>query len=160
MAILLADQPFLRGLHAGDVARLADAAVAISVPAGHRFFDEGSRAENFWLLTSGRVALDVQRPGRPPLVVDTLGAGDVIGMSWLSPPFQWQFGARATEPVTGFELDGMAVIALCDSDPGFGYSLTRRMLAVASRRLQATRRRLVDALDDSQPEDDDPGQNR
>ncbi len=142
--ILLGDQPFLRGLPAGDLARLADTTVTISVPAGHRLFEAGSRAEKFWLLTTGHVALDVGLPGRARLDVETLGPGEVLGLSWLSPPYQWQVNARATEPVTALQLDGLAVIALCDSKPAFGYQLTRRMLEVSERRLQATRRRLLE----------------
>jgi len=150
--MLLASHPFLRGLPADDVARLADATEPISLPAGHRLFEQGSRAEKFWLITSGQVALDLQCPGRAPVIVETIGAGEVIGISWLSPPFKWEVGARATEPVTGFEIDGRTVMALCDSEPLLGYRLTRRMLAVVSRRLQATRRRLLDAFGDDQPE--------
>ena len=95
---VLADHAFLRGMPAELVALLADAAAPISVPAGHRLFDEGAPAENCWLLTGGQVALDLPMPGRPNLIVETLGSGDVIGFSWLSPPHEWQFGAQVLEP--------------------------------------------------------------
>ncbi len=143
-ASVLADHAFLRGMPHGDVALLAGAAVAISVPAGHRLFDEGTPAENCWLLTAGQVALDLPTPGRPNLIVETLGSGDVIGFSWLSPPHEWQFGAQVLEPTTAFELNGPAVQALCDDYPQLGYQLAMRMLAAAVRRLQATRIRLLD----------------
>ena len=143
-ASVLADHAFLRGMPPGDVALLAGTAVAISVPAGHRLFDEGAPAENCWLLTAGQVALDLPMPGRPNLIVETLGRGDVMGFSWLSPPHQWQFGAQVLEPVTAFQLDGPAVQALCDDHPELGYQLATRMLAAAVRRLQATRIRLLD----------------
>jgi CRP/FNR family transcriptional regulator, cyclic AMP receptor protein len=143
-ASLLAGHAFLRGMPPADVALLADAAVAVAIPAGRRLFDEGAPAENCWLLTAGQVALDLPTPGRPNLIVETLGSGDVIGFSWLSPPHQWQFGAQVLEPVTAFELDGPTVQALCDAHPGLGYQLATRMLAAAVRRLQATRIRLLD----------------
>jgi CRP/FNR family transcriptional regulator, cyclic AMP receptor protein len=143
-ASVLADHAFLRGMPPGDVALLAGAAVAVAVPAGHRLFDEGTAAENCWLLTAGQVALDLHMPGRPNLIVETLGSGDVIGFSWLSPPHQWQFGAQVLESATAVELDGPAVQALCDGHPGLGYQLAMRMLAAAVRRLQATRIRLLD----------------
>jgi CRP/FNR family transcriptional regulator, cyclic AMP receptor protein len=140
----LAGHAFLRGMPAEQVALLGRLAAPISVPAGHRLFEEGGCAENCWLLTAGQVALDLPMPGRANLIVETLGAGDVIGFSWLSPPHQWQFGAETLEPTTAFELDGPAVQALCDAHPELGYQLATRMLAAAVRRLQATRIRLLD----------------
>jgi hypothetical protein len=68
----------------------------------------------------------------------------VVGLSWLSPPYEWQFSAVAVEATGAFEMDAAAVIALCDSRPQLGYQVTRRMAAVASRRLHATRIRLLD----------------
>jgi CRP/FNR family transcriptional regulator, cyclic AMP receptor protein len=143
-AMALADHAFVRGMSPDHVARLADAAAAVSVPAGHRFFEEGGDATRFWLVTAGHVALDLRKPGQADLIVETLGGGDVLGLSWLSPPYEWQFGAVAVEATAAFELDGQAVIALCDSRPEFGYQITRRMAAVASRRLHGTRIRLLD----------------
>jgi CRP/FNR family transcriptional regulator, cyclic AMP receptor protein len=140
----LAGHAFVRGMPPDYVARLADAAVAVSVPAGHRFFDEGGRATKFWLVTAGHVALDLRKPGQANLIVETMGGDDVVGLSWLSPPYEWQFGAVAVEATAAFEMDGAAVIALCDGRPEFGYEVTRRMAAVASRRLHATRIRLLD----------------
>jgi CRP/FNR family transcriptional regulator, cyclic AMP receptor protein len=143
-AMALTNHAFVRGMLPAHVALLADAAVAVSVPAGHRFFEEGGNATRFWLVMSGHVALDLRKPGQADLIVETLGGGDVVGLSWLSPPYEWQFGAVAVAATVAFEFDGPAVIALCDSQPELGYQITRRMAAVASRRLHATRIRLLD----------------
>jgi len=143
-AAALADHAFLRGMPPDEVAWLARAAVAVSLPAGRRLFDEGAPAEKCWLLTSGQVALDLHMPGQANLIVETLGPGDVLGFSWLSPPHQWQFGAEAVEPTDAFELDGATVKALSDSHPELGYQLVLRFLATAVERLQATRIRLLD----------------
>ncbi len=139
-----AGHPFLRGMRGDDVARLADVAVAVLVPAGHRFFSEGGRAGTFWLVTDGHVALDLRAPGRPNLIVETLGGGDLLGLSWLSAPYQWQFGAEAVEPTAAFELDGVAVRTQCDAHPEFGYQVIRRVTAVAARRLHGARIRMLD----------------
>jgi CRP-like cAMP-binding protein len=140
----LAGHAFLRGLTAQQAARLAEVATAIAVPAGHRFFHEGGQATRFWLIRTGQVALDLQVPGRPRLIVETLGPGDELGLSWLSESMQWQLGAAAQVPTTAFELDGPAVRGLCERDCELGWELARRMLTVASGRLQAARIRLVD----------------
>jgi CRP/FNR family cyclic AMP-dependent transcriptional regulator len=141
---VLAGHAFLQGMTAEQVAKLAQATTAISMAAGHRFFEEGGLAERFWLIRTGHVALDVHVPGRARLIVETIGDGDLIGLSWASLPRQWQYGAEAIQPTTAFELDAAAVIALCDADPALGYQLTRRLMAVAARRLHAARIRMMD----------------
>lgn len=135
---------FLRGLAERDVARLAEVASRLDLPAGHRLFDVGDTADRFWLVQNGLVELDLVVPGRGRLTVETLGMGDVIGWSWLFPPYQWRFGAVVTRPLHGFELDGRAVRAMCMQDRELGYDLTQRFLAVVLHRLQASRVRLMD----------------
>jgi CRP-like cAMP-binding protein len=148
---VLADHAFLRGMPAEDVARLAETAAEVSVPAGHRFFEEDGEAGRFWLIRNGHVALDLHVPGRRRLIVETVGGGDVIGLSWVSPPRRWQFGAEAVEPTAAFELDAAAVRARCDSYPALGYQITRRLMDVAAARLQATRIRMLDLYSAGRP---------
>ena len=140
----LAGHQFTRGMPADYVAALSGAAKHIKVPARYRLFDEGGIADRFWLIQAGQVALDMSVPGRGLVVIETLGMGDVIGWSWLYPPYQWRLGAVALRPTQAFEVDGPAVRQMCAADAGFGYELTRRFLAVVVHRLQATRTRLID----------------
>jgi len=140
----LAAHSFARGLDDRQVAQLAARAAGIHVPAGERFFDEGGPAARLWLIRTGRVALDLRVPGRGRLIVETLGPGDELGLSWLSPAAQWQFGAVAQEPVSAFELASAAVVELCEADHELGYQLTRRLLGTAISRLQAARIRILD----------------
>jgi CRP/FNR family transcriptional regulator, cyclic AMP receptor protein len=144
IAARLADHAFLRGLPDHYVTSLAAAATEVSVPRGHRFFEEGGRARRFWLITHGLVALDLAAPGRAPLIVETLGPGDLMGISWLSPPHEWQYGAAAVEPTRAFELDGTAVLAMCETHPAFGYQFFVRLMQVAAARLQSSRVRMLD----------------
>lgn len=141
---VLGAHAFLRGMPAEHVALLAETAAVVSVSAGFRFFEVGGRAARLWLISSGRVALDLDVPGRTRLIVETVGSGDVIGLSWLFPARQWQFGAEAIQDTVAFELDGAAVSALGDRHPELGGQVTGRMMTVAATRLQATRIRLLD----------------
>jgi CRP/FNR family transcriptional regulator, cyclic AMP receptor protein len=143
-ATALAGHAFAAGLSSQHIDRLAGLATAIEVPAGQRIFSEGQPAARLWLITSGRVALDLEMPGRGPLLVETLGPGDELGLSWLGPIPQWQFGAVAQLPTTALELQSAAVQALCDSDHELGYQLTSRLLRTAVSRLQAARIRILD----------------
>jgi CRP/FNR family transcriptional regulator, cyclic AMP receptor protein len=140
----LAAHRFATGLSASQLELLAARASAVYLPAGQRIFEEGGPATKLWLISTGRVALDLRVPGRGRLIVETLGAGDELGLSWLSPMAQWQFGAAAQLSVSAFELASAAIIELCENDHDLGYQLTRRLLGTAIARLQAARIRILD----------------
>jgi CRP/FNR family transcriptional regulator, cyclic AMP receptor protein len=146
----LGGHAFLRGMPDGYVGVLARACRVTQVPAGYRFFAEGDQADQFWLVTSGHVVLDLHPPGGR-LVVETLDKGDLLGLSWLVPPYEWQFGATAVQDTIAFELDAATVRASCDADPGLGFELLRRVMSAASSRLQAARIRMLDLYAASGP---------
>ncbi|MBO0826532.1 MAG: cyclic nucleotide-binding domain-containing protein [Streptosporangiales bacterium] len=141
----LTRHPFLRGLSDEHAALLAGVAEQVHVPAKQRLLEEGEVADRFWIVDGGGpVSLDQFVPGRGHLVVETLGMGDVIGWSWLFPPYRWRFGAVARGPLDAVEFDGRAVRHMCADDEVLGYELTYRFLAVVLNRLQATRMRLLE----------------
>jgi CRP/FNR family transcriptional regulator, cyclic AMP receptor protein len=140
----LAAHPFAAGLTAGQVERLGALAGTAEVLAGQRLFEEGGQAACLWLIRSGRIALDLLVPGRDRLIVETVGPGDELGLSWLMPAAQWQFGAIAQDTVTLFEFSSAAVANLCETDHELGYQLSRRLLTTAISRLQAARIRILD----------------
>jgi CRP-like cAMP-binding protein len=145
----LATHPFLHNMFGDHLAILAETAADVTFPARHRLFEDGGGASRFWLIQSGHVALDLHVPGQGRMTIDSVGMGDLLGWSWLFPPYRWAFGAVAVSPVEAFEFDGRAVRACCESDPVLGYELTRRLAHVVAKRLQATRVRLITAS--SQP---------
>jgi CRP-like cAMP-binding protein len=140
----LASHRFAAGLTVSQLGRLAAIASSIEVAAGTRMFEEGGQATSLWLIRTGRIALDLHVPGRDRLIVETLGPGDELGLSWLLPPARWQFGAVAQVGVSAFELSCAAMTWLCESDHELGYQLTRRLLGTAIGRLQAARIRILD----------------
>jgi CRP-like cAMP-binding protein len=141
---MLAGQPFLGGLTDRQLDRLSLCSMRSMFHAGNRVFREGDRADRFWLIRNGSVALDTNLPGRGDVVVETLGADAVLGWSWLFPPYRWHFGAVAIDTTLTIELDGPGVRELCSKDPDLGYELTLRFMRVVVQRLQATRLRLLD----------------
>jgi CRP/FNR family cyclic AMP-dependent transcriptional regulator len=141
----LVAHPFLSGMSRDHLAVLAEAAADVSFPARHRLFEDGGHATRFWLIQSGYVALDLHVPGQGRVQIDTIGMGELLGWSWLFPPYTWAFGAVAASPVEAFEFDARAVRACCASDSELGYEVTRRLARVVASRLQATRVRLINA---------------
>jgi CRP/FNR family transcriptional regulator, cyclic AMP receptor protein len=108
------------------LAVLAEAASDAVFPAGHRLFEDGGNATHFWLIAP-------------------IGMGELLGWSWLFPPYRWAFGAVAASPVKAFEFDGRLVRARCAADPALGYEVTQRLAHVVAKRLQTTRVRLITA---------------
>jgi CRP/FNR family transcriptional regulator, cyclic AMP receptor protein len=145
----LAAHPFLHGLSRDHLAVLADTACDVSFPVRHRLFEDGGSATRFWLLQSGHVALDLHVPGQGRMTIETIGMGELLGWSWLFPPYRWAFGAVAASPVEAFEFNAREVRARCESDPVLGYEITTRLARVLAKRLQSTRVRLITAS--SQP---------
>ena len=144
-AATLATHPFLHGISRDHLAMLAQAASDVTVPARHRFFEDGGHATHFWLVQSGHVTVDVHVPGQGRVPIDSIGMGQLVGWSWLFPPFTWAFGAVAASPVEAFEFDARAVRAFCACDPALGYEVTWRLAQVVTKRLRTTRSRLITA---------------
>jgi CRP-like cAMP-binding protein len=140
----LAREPFLNGMRSVGLRRLATAARFTEFPAGRRIFSESDPAERFWLVREGTVIVDLRVPRRGPVIIDTFGAGSVLGWSWLFRPYQWHFGGVAATPVRAVEFDGRLVRTLCAVDPSLGYELTRRFAGLVVERLEATQSRLTE----------------
>ncbi|MCX4904023.1 Crp/Fnr family transcriptional regulator [Streptomyces sp. NBC_00878] len=109
-----------------------------------RLFEEGARADRFWIVRDGTVALDMHVPGHRTPVIETVGKGDLVGWSWLFEPYVWQLGAVAMTPVRAYEFDAVAVRLMCDDNAEFGRAIGRWVGRVLSHRLNAARARLVD----------------
>ncbi|MER6050207.1 cyclic nucleotide-binding domain-containing protein [Streptomyces sp. BHT-5-2] len=124
--------------------RLTEIAHEVSLPRATRVFEEGRRADRFWIIGTGRVALDQHVPGRRAAVVETLGRDELLGWSWLFPPYLWHLGAETVGPVEALEFDAVLVRALCEDDPVLGRAVYRYVAETVAERLHGTRVRLLD----------------
>lgn len=139
---LVSQHPFLTGMSAHQLGILSDCALQSHFEAGQLIFREGDPADRFYLIIRGKVALESQT-NRGRTLIQTIGAGDVLGWSWLFPPYFWHFDARALEPVDAIFIYGTRLREECESDHDLGYELTRRMAQVMLQRLHATRQQLL-----------------
>jgi CRP-like cAMP-binding protein len=122
---------------------VASTAQQVQVEAGRAIFEEEQHAAGCWLIQAGQVELSTYVPGRGPVVVQTLGSGDVLGLSWLVSPYRWDFTATAVEPTTATKLDTDRLRQLAADDPALGYPLVLALFGELLSRLQSTRARLL-----------------
>jgi CRP/FNR family cyclic AMP-dependent transcriptional regulator len=141
---LLAEHPFFKGLEPTYLSFIAGCGANVTFQAGEYIFREGDPADHFYIIRHGRVQREIFAPERGPLPIDTLAAGDVLGWSWLFPPYRRFSDARALELTRAIALDGACLRDKCDEDHHLGYELMRRLAPLAMRRLQATMLQLLD----------------
>jgi CRP-like cAMP-binding protein len=140
---LLSAQAVFRELEAADLDLLAGCSRNAVVPAGTLLAREGDPADGCFVIRRGRIALQLHGPGAP-LVLDTVGAGEVVGWSWIFPPYRWTADVLALERAHIVTIDGRCLRDKAENDPAFGYRLMKQLANVMARRLETTRLRLLD----------------
>lgn len=125
-------------------ARLMELSAEVSFPEDTRIFEAGGRADRFWVIRSGAVSLDQRLNPIQRVTVASLGAGDLLGWSWLFPPYRWDFGAEAFSPVRAYEFEGARVTALFEEDPSLGFFVLRSVAEILAHRLEMTRGQLME----------------
>jgi CRP-like cAMP-binding protein len=140
----LPEHPFFKGLDADLIEFLAGCARNVHFKEGEILFREGDKADTFYVIRKGRVAIQVHNPAGGGMIFDTADAGDVVGWTWLVPPYKWVFDASASEDTSAVAFDGACLRGKCEADPAVGYALMNRVMLVMYDRLQAARMRLLD----------------
>jgi len=141
---LLLAHPFLAGIDPQFGRLLVGCAKNVRFAAGEFLFHESDPADEFYLIREGMVALEVSVPGRAPLVISTIGEGDLVGASWLVAPYRWNSDARATTPVRAFSLDAACLRRKSEEDHHLGYEMMKRLMQVMVNRMHAARQQLLD----------------
>ena len=150
--VLIAQQPFFKGLNPQQLQLLAGSALEMRFETGTTIFEEGSPANRFYLILTGRVELSSEMQDRNVIPIQTLGSGDDLGWSWLFPPFSMHFSARALEPTTTVFFYAPRLREQCEQDHELGYQIMKRIAEVATQSLRATQRRLMQYIDKNIPE--------
>jgi CRP/FNR family transcriptional regulator, cyclic AMP receptor protein len=146
---ILAAHPFFKGMDPRYTQLVVGCAANVRFDAGEFIAREGTRADHFYLIRAGRIALETFVPGRGGRAVQTLGEGDILGWSWLVPPYNWRFDVRASEMTRAIVFDGKCLREKCERDHELGYEMQKRVIAVLGQHLDATRFRLLDVYADA-----------
>lgn len=137
--------PFLNDLTPDLTEKLLKGSDVKTFQAGDVIFRQGEPANRFYLILSGKVALETPSSDIGMVQIQAIEGGDVLGWSWLFPPFAWNFQARAIESTRAICCDGAWLLNLAEENPKFGYQLMKRISRIVINRLQITRQRLIES---------------
>lgn len=140
----LSSHAFFSGMDKKYVGFLANSVAELQIGKGEVLFHQGERADKFYLMLQGKVAIQVPALVGPVLEIQVLGKDQILGWSWLISPYRWHFLARAVEDSTILEFDGSVILAHCEEDPRFGYELFKRFAGLMSERLDSARQKMMD----------------
>jgi CRP-like cAMP-binding protein len=141
---IVSEHPFFAALDEAFCQLVCGCAKNVVFEAGRYLFHEGDPADQFYLLRHGTVALQIASPGRGAVTFQTLGEGEIAGVSWLIPPYRWAYDAKALEPIRAIAMDASCLRQKCEADHDLGYELMKRFMSVLIQRLQATRIQILD----------------
>jgi CRP/FNR family transcriptional regulator, cyclic AMP receptor protein len=139
----IALHPFLAGMNQMQLALLTDCAMATHFQKGQTILCEGEFANRFYLIETGKVVLESGEGFGDPVIIETIGPGNLLGWSWMFPPYVWHFTARAAEPTDAIFFYGTILREYCERDPSLGYELFKRITPIMLKRLQAARRKML-----------------
>lgn len=136
--------PLFVGLSDSNIDLLSRSATEETYESRELIFHEGDEADRFYLIVSGTVAVEIFAHDRGPFTIQTVGAGEVLGWSWLVEPYRWHFDAQATTPTTVISFDARLVRENLERHQDFGFKMMKRFLPIIVERLQAARLQLLD----------------
>ena len=141
---VLTEHPFFKGISDDHLEFLVSVARPLHVESNRFLFRQGSAADCFLVLHRGDMAIELHVGARGARIIQTVSPGEVVGWSWLYPPYRWMFDGRALTTVDCLCLDGEAVRTRMEEDHEFGYEVFRRFGEVIVEALNRTRLQLLD----------------
>jgi len=141
---IIREHPFFSELDEGFCKLVGGCAKNVRFAVGEYLVNEGKAADEFYLLREGRVSLELTAPGSGHISIQTLGKGEIVGVSWLFPPYRWTYDAKAIEPVRAIAIDAACLRRKCEADHDLGYEMMKRFVPILVQRLQATRLQMLD----------------
>uniref|UniRef100_A0A832MKZ8 Cyclic nucleotide-binding domain-containing protein n=1 Tax=Eiseniibacteriota bacterium TaxID=2212470 RepID=A0A832MKZ8_UNCEI len=141
---ILAEVEFFRGMKQEHLALVAGCAQNVRYDRGEFAGRVGDPADKFWVVREGRMALELHTPNRGAITIATMTEGDVVGFSWLLPPYQLRFDVHVLQPTRALMFDGACLRGKCVADPSLGLDLYQRVTRIIAERLEAMSLQLLD----------------
>ena len=131
---IVREHRFFAGLDEPFLQLVVGCARNVRFDEGQYLFREGGPADQFFLIRHGRVALELAGPGRGTVTFQTVGEGEILGVSWLIPPYRWTYDARAIELTRAIGIDAACLRGKCEADHDLGYEMMKRFMPVLIQR--------------------------
>lgn len=144
---ILKEHPFFKDLNEDYIRLIADCGRNQIIAPGNLILEEGKPADHFYLIRQGKVAVEIHVPHRGAVQLQTLQAGDILGWSWLFPPYKWSLDASAIDTVHAIAMNAKCLREKCDKDTVLGYTLMKTFSQIMAERLQSTLLQLLDVYD-------------
>lgn len=141
---LLEEHAFFADLDPAAIKFIATCGENVVFDSGDFIAHEGESADKFYIIREGKVAVQMHAPNRGAITLQTLDAGEVVGWSWLFPPYEWCFDIKALQPTRAIALDGRCLRKKCEEDHELGYQLMKRFSQFMVQRIKATRMQVLD----------------
>jgi CRP/FNR family cyclic AMP-dependent transcriptional regulator len=145
---ILSNHSFFKDLTPDQLTSIAEHSRRLNFSTGDFLMREDEPGNCFFMILYGQVAVEVFSPERGPIIVSTLGEGDILGYCWLIPPYQCRFDVRATELTRTICVDGVELRKICEENHEIGYELLKRTSQMMSKLLEATRVQVLDVYGD------------
>lgn len=141
---ILAAHPVFKNFDKDTIHLLAGCARNERFDAGEMIYGENDPADKVYLIREGDVAIEIVAPERTPIIVETLHAGDVLGWSWMVPPYKHMSAACAVTDLRAVSLDATCMRSKCEQNPALGYQMFLQFVPHMVVRFRAMRMQLLD----------------
>lgn len=147
---VIREHPFFNNFPENQLQIITSCAKNVEFREGQFIVLEGDAANEFYFIRKGSVSIELNIPQRGPTTMQTVGEGEILGWSWVSPPYLWHFNAKALERTKALVFDATCLRAKCEQNHDLGYEMLKRFANLITARLDATRLQLLDIyrLDD------------
>lgn len=141
---IIKEHPFFENLIPEYIELIAGCASLVKFDKNHMILKEGETADNFYLIRSGKIGVDMHVPNQEHITIDTVSTGDVLGWSWLFAPYQTHFDAKVLESTRAISFDGKCLRKKIDQDHNLGFHIMTQFVKIIQDRLQASRLKLIE----------------
>lgn len=148
---ILKEHPFFKDLKKENLDFISGCCKHQVFEPGQMIAREGESADHFYLIKEGKAAVQIHAPKMGEVTLQTIRDGDIIGWSWLFPPYQWNFDIKAIRKTRTIALDGKCLREKCEENHELGFQLMKKFSQIMIQRLKATRMQVLDIYKEKPP---------
>jgi CRP-like cAMP-binding protein len=140
---VLKSHPFLADLALEHLPFIVGCAKNVRFRPGEYLMREGDREDQLYLIRHGTVTIEMPGSAGEPICLETIGSGDVLGVSHLTEAAA-HLDCRARDTVVAIALDNACLHRKMNEDPRLGYAISMRLLERTYERLTRARLQRLD----------------